>query len=148
MQLKDFFHWQQENNAWTRPFYIDADRYTDEDKLTFFSKDINRKQHIMEAATKGVWGIPELEDIFSNDRNENKPILMPPRKGHIAMMMAAGELNNAVITNKKGEKVLLKGQSRKITRDTKEVGRYVERDAYETKLHLLNLHTGQLEEVV
>ena len=62
------------------------------------------------------------------------------------MMMAAGALNNAYLITKQGA-FLVKGQSRKIKRVTREENKTTETDTLQTKMYMLNLRSGVMKEV-
>jgi hypothetical protein len=73
---------------------------------------------------------------------------MPLRKGHLALLIAAGMLNNVVL-RQGSERVLVKGRTTKalVPIETDDERTEVEREVIRTSVQVLDLHTGALEVV-
>jgi len=103
---------------------------------------------VLEAREKGCWR--KAWDLLNPpDPHAFRP-LMPLRKGHLALMMALGLLNNCVIEGG-GRRLLVRGRVRKEVveheeRDEKGV-KTIARDVLKTEVTALDLDTGELIEV-
>jgi predicted RNA methylase len=99
-----------------------------------------------EARRRGVWAQPGFaEQLWPPDERPVRP-LMPLRRGHLALLIAAGLLNNAVLHQ--GERrVLVKGRSRKelvrVESDDEQTDVRVE--VLRTSVTVLDLGTGAVE---
>ena len=103
---------------------------------------------VREAQEKGCWK-RAWDALSPADPQAFRP-LMPLRKGHLALMMASGLLNNCVIEGD-GRRLLVRGRVRKEVveydeRDSKGT-KHVERDIIKTEVTALDLDTGQLIEI-
>ena len=99
---------------------------------------------VAEARTKGSW------DLLSPSDPQSFRPLLPPRKGHVALMMAAGLLNNTAI-EVEGRRLLVRARVHKeVTRydeeDEKGV-KHIERDMIKTEVTALDLDTAELIDV-
>ena len=101
-----------------------------------------------EARQSGLWDDPALERaIWPQESPQAKP-LMPLRQGHIAMLTAAGFLDNLELTAPDGKRVLVKGKTYKefrITENTDE--KTVRQERMRTTIMTLDLDTGEFEEI-
>lgn len=73
---------------------------------------------------------------------------MPLRKGHLALLVAAGMLNNVALTHE-GHQVLVKGRTYKemVPVETDDEETEIEREVLGTSVTVLDLATGALEVV-
>lgn len=71
---------------------------------------------------------------------------MPLRRGHLALLIAAGLLNNVAL-QQGDRRVLVKGRTRKtfVLRASDDPDTVIEREVVETSIMVLNLDTGALE---
>jgi SAM-dependent methyltransferase len=103
---------------------------------------------VAEARTKGCWR--RAWDLLSPPDPQAFRPLLPPRKGHVALMIAAGLLNNIAI-EVEGRKLLMRGRVRKDTfkyEEEDEKGtKVIERDVIKTEVTALDLDTAELIEV-
>jgi len=103
---------------------------------------------VAEARARGCWG--RAWDLLNPpDPHAFRP-LMPLRKGHLALMMASGLLNNCVIEGG-GRRLLVRGRVRKEVVETEERDekgvKTIARDVLKTEVTTLDLDTGELIEV-
>ncbi len=116
--------------------------------VLFTSRTVDPIAAIQEARTKGLWANPRITDSFWPPKNSHTRPLMPLRRGHLAMLIAAGFLNNACLQDASGTRVLVKGQTTKervLAEETEETQIY--RDRLETTVTMLDLVTGQIQNV-
>jgi len=103
---------------------------------------------VTEARTKGCWR--RAWDLLSPpDPQAFRPPL-PLRKGHVALMMASGLLNNTVV-EAQGRRLLVRGRVRKevVSYDEEDDKgtKHIERDIIKTEVTALDLDTAELIEV-
>lgn len=115
--------------------------------FAFYSETVHPEETLSEIRTSGLYREGRVTDIlFPVSRPKIKP-LMPLRKGHLAMLISAGFLNNALLEHK-GRRLLIKGRCVKEqvrqeeVRDDSEV--VIERDVIKTTIKGLFLDTGKL----
>ncbi len=100
----------------------------------------------VEAQRRGVWAHPDLvERLWPAEAASVRP-LMPLRRGHLALLVAAGLLNNVTL-QQDGQRVLVKGRTTKVMQpvETEDTNVQVEREVLRTVVTLLDLATGQIE---
>ena len=105
-------------------------------------------QAAVEAERRGVWAQPQLaEQLWPPDERPVRP-LMPLRKGHLALLIAAGMLNNVVLSQS-GQRVLVKGRTYKelVPVEGGDDAMEVEREVLRTSVTVLDLSSGALEVV-
>jgi predicted RNA methylase len=101
-----------------------------------------------EARRRGVWAQPQLaEQLWPPEERPVRP-LMPLRRGHLALLVAAGMLNNVVVRHG-DRRVLVKGRVHKsfVPVETDDEQTEVEREVLRTSVLVLDLATGALEVV-
>ena len=115
--------------------------------FVFYSDEINPELVVSEIRLSGLFSEGRTHDLlFPKMQPAVKP-LMPLRKGHLAMLISAGYLNNALLEHK-GRKLLIKGRCIKEqikfeeTREDMEI--VIERDVIKTTIKGLFLDTGEL----
>jgi hypothetical protein len=101
-----------------------------------------------EARQHGLWTNPSVtERLWPAEEKPVRP-LMPLRRGHLAVLMAAGFLNNIVL-EANGRRLLVKGRTYKemveVTSDDPEI--QVEREFLRTSVMTLDLQTARFEAV-
>jgi hypothetical protein len=101
-----------------------------------------------EAREVGAWG-RAWDALTPVDTQAFRPLL-PLRKGHIALMMASGLLNNTVIEGK-GRRLLVRGRVSKATTTFEEEddrgAKTIERETLKTEITALDLDTAELIEI-
>lgn len=104
------------------------------------------RQAAKEAQGRGVWAQSGLiEQLWPSDEQAVRP-LMPLRRGHLALLVAAGLLNNCTLSQ--GEhRVLVKGRTYKelVQVDSDDEDVEVRREVIRTSIAVLDLGTGKLE---
>ncbi len=101
-----------------------------------------------EARELGAWG-RAWDALTPVDAQAFRPLL-PLRKGHIALMMASGLLNNTVIEGQ-GRRLLVRGHVSKVTTTFEEEDdkgkKTIERETLKTEITALDLDTAELMEI-
>jgi len=114
--------------------------------VRFGSLYFDPRQAAEEAWRRGAWAQPRLaEQLWPPDERPVRP-LMPLRRGHLALLIAAGLLDNVAL--RQGDRhVLVKGRTRKsfVPRASDDPDTVVEREVLETSIIVLDLDSGALE---
>jgi SAM-dependent methyltransferase len=116
--------------------------------VLFASLTFDPTQAAAEARRRGAWSQPEVtEQIWPPDERPTRP-LMPLRRGHLALLIAAGMLNNCVL-EEGDRRILVKGRTYKesVRIDSDDEDLEIQRDVLRTSVAVLDLATGQLEVV-
>jgi len=114
--------------------------------ILFASLFFDPEQAAEEARRRGAWTQPQLaEQLWPPDERPVRP-LMPLRSGHLALLIAAGMLNNVVL-HEGDQRVLVKGRTRKefVVMDSAAEDTVVEREVIQTSVMALDLTTGAME---
>ncbi|MFN8632928.1 MAG: DUF6094 domain-containing protein [Chloroflexota bacterium] len=101
-----------------------------------------------EARRRGAWIDPGLtEQLWPPDERPVRP-LMPLRRGHLALLVAAGMLNNYIL-DQDGRRVLVKGRTYKesVSIDSDDDAVEIQREVLRMSIAVLDLETGHLEVV-
>ena len=101
-----------------------------------------------EARRRGVWTQPAFaEQLWPPDERPVRP-LMPLRRGHLALLIAAGLLNNVVL-HQGGRRVLVKGRTRKelVRVESDDEHTEVQCEVLRTSVAVLDLASGAVEVV-
>lgn len=117
-------------------------------EVLFASLFFDPLQAAAEARRRGVWAQPQLtEQLWPADEHRVRP-LMPLRRGHLALLIAAGLLNNVVLRHA-SQRILVKGRTHKvmIPIETDDETTQVEREVLRTTVMTLDLSTGVLKAV-
>lgn len=116
--------------------------------VTFASQFVEPREAAVEARERGLWANPALvERLWPAEERTVRP-LMPLRRGHLAVMVAAGFLNNIVLDD--GARcVLVKGRVIKVSRpvESADPDVEVEREFLRTSVVMLDLKTGVFEQI-
>lgn len=117
--------------------------------ITFSSLFFDPREAALEARNHGLWSNPALMERIRPP--EEKPVrpLMPLRRGHLAVLITAGFLNNIVLEGH-GRRLLVKGRTYKesIEVDSDDPATKVERDVIRTSVVALDLDTAEFEVVL
>ena len=101
-----------------------------------------------EAAATGLWANPAFRDPLEPPKEERKRPLMPLRKGHVALLTAAGFLDNMVLESGDGPPILVKGRAYKekeLREDTEEKQVWLE--VMRTSITAMDLETGEIRQI-
>ncbi len=114
--------------------------------ILFGSLFFDPRQALAEAQRRGVWAQPQLaEQLWPIEERPVRP-LMPLRRGHLALLIAAGFLNNVLLCAG-DRRMLVKGRVHKelvpVESDDEDVA--IEREVLRTSVVVLDLSTGALE---
>ena len=111
-------------------------------EVLFSTRSMDPKVAVVEARQSGLWASPALRDrLWPQEAPSARP-LMPLRKGHLAMLIAAGFLNNLCLESD-GERLLVKGRTRKefvLAESDPETETY--REVLHTSVVALDLESG------
>ena len=105
-----------------------------------------------ELKSSPLWKEPALGLIAEEEqiRPAIQP-LMPPRKAHLAMLIAAGLINNQVL-EANGKRLLIKGTSKKVIdrfeEETEKGIKITERERIVTQINAFDLKTGEYLQIV
>ncbi|HMS73567.1 MAG TPA: DUF6094 domain-containing protein [Baekduia sp.] len=116
--------------------------------VVFASQFFEPKTAAAEACQRGLWSNTTLVERFWPA--EERPVrpLMPLRHGHLAVLIAAGFLDNVLIED--GSRcVLVKGRITKVSRpvESADPDVEVERELLRTSVVMLDLETGEFEDI-
>ena len=105
-----------------------------------------------ELRESSLWKEPAL-GLLEEDgqtRPASQP-LMPPRKAHLAMLIAAGLINNQIL-EANGKRLLIKGTSKKaidrFEEETEKGIKITERERIVTQINAFDLKTGEYLQIV
>jgi hypothetical protein len=116
--------------------------------ILFASLFFDPEQAAAEARRRGVWTNPEvIAQLWPSDERIVRP-LIPLRRGHLALLTAAGMLNNIVLAQA-DHTILVKGRVRKefVARESEDEEVEVSREVLRTSVTVLDLTTGAIEVV-
>lgn len=116
--------------------------------VVFASQFFEPETAAAEARQRGLWSNTTLVERFWPA--EERPVrpLMPLRRGHLAVLIAAGFLDNVLIED--GSRcVLVKGRITKVSRpvESADPDVEVERELLRTSVVMLDLETGEFEDI-
>jgi len=115
-------------------------------EILFATLAFDPHQAMQEARRHGVWSQPTFaEQLWPSDDRPVRP-LMPLRRGHLALLIAAGLLNNVVL-RQAGRRVLVKGRTYKVLVpiESDEPDTEVSCEVLRTSVVILDLDSGALE---
>ncbi len=120
--------------------------------ILFTRRDIEPADAILQARSQGLWNRREVQAaLWPDDPQEVQP-LMPLRKGHLAMLVAAGLLNNMVI-EQDGQRIIVKGKTSKNNTKVPNPGREdmpdeIWQERMKISITTLDLETGEFAELL
>jgi hypothetical protein len=116
--------------------------------ILFASMFIDPLEVAREARTHGLWVNPALvERLWPAEERPVRP-LMPLRRGHLAVLIAAGFLNN-ILLEADGQRLLVKGRTYKVAVpvDSEDPEVEIEREVLRTSIMALDLGSGRFETI-
>ncbi|HXH20628.1 MAG TPA: hypothetical protein VNN10_01270, partial [Dehalococcoidia bacterium] len=114
--------------------------------LLFASQFFDPEAAAREAREHGLWTSPALgERLWPTEERPVRP-LMPLRRGHLAVLIAAGFLNN-ILLEADGRRLLAKGRTYKelVPVESGDPEVEIEREVLRTSVVALHLRTGRFE---
>ena len=115
--------------------------------VLFATRTVDPVAAAAEARRSGLWASTEITDsLWPAKDNRTRP-LMPLRRGHMAMLVAAGFLDNLVLESE-GRRILVKGRTGKemvMVEDAPE--KEVHRERLVTTVVALDLEDGEIEDI-
>ncbi len=116
------------------------------------SSEITPEELAEELQKSPLWKEPALGLLEESDqRRPALQPLMPPRKAHLAMLIAAGLINNQVL-EANGRKLLIKGTAKKVIdrseEETEKGTKITERERIVTQINAFDLSTGEYLEIL
>ncbi len=137
-----------------QPETLRSQRYTEFTPATspsgdilFTTRTVDPVAAAAEARRSGLWANTEVTDSLWPAGDARTRPLMPLRLGHIAMLVAAGFLNNLVL-EAMGKRMLVKGRTSKemeLVEDSPE--KEVHRERLNTTVVALDLDTGEIADI-
>ncbi len=115
--------------------------------VLFTIRTVNPAQAAAEARKSGLWTSQAIQDSLWPSHTAKTQPLMPLRQGHMAMLVAAGFLDNLQLETS-GRRILVKGRTVKkmefVSADEKEE---IWQDRMYTTIRTLDLDTGVIQDV-
>lgn len=101
-----------------------------------------------EARARGAWANPQVREQLWPSKEQAALPLMPLRRGHLAMLVTAGFLNNMVLESE-DQRLLVKGRAYKemVEIPSEDEDTKVEREVVRTRVTTLDLNTGEVTDV-
>ena len=137
-----------------QPETLRSSRYTEFSPVTtprgdilFTTRTVDPVAAAVEARRSGLWTNTDITDALWPAGDSRTRPLMPLRRGHIAMLVAAGFLNNLVLEGD-GTRKLVKGRTSKemeLVEDSPE--KEVHREKLKTTVVALDLDDGLIEDI-
>ena len=115
--------------------------------ILFTTRTVDPIAAASEARRSGLWTSAEVTDSLWPARDNRTRPLMPLRRGHMAMLVAAGFLDNLVLESE-GRRILVKGKTSKemiLVEDSPE--KEVYRERLVTTVVSLDLGDGEIVEI-
>ena len=115
--------------------------------VLFATRSVDPLAAAAEARRSGLWTSPEITDTLWPAKDSRTRPLMPLRRGHMAMLVAAGFLDNLCLESD-GRRILVKGRTSKemaLVEITSEKETYRER--LKTTVVALDLDDGQITDI-
>ena len=115
--------------------------------ILFTTRTVDPVAAAVEARRSGLWANTDITDTLWPAGDSRTRPLMPLRRGHMAMLVAAGFLDNLVLEGD-GRRILVKGRTSKemvLVEDAPE--KEVHRDKLTTTVVALDLGDGRIEDI-
>ncbi len=115
--------------------------------VLFTTRTVDPVAAALEARRLGLWTSTEITDTLWPARDSRTRPLMPLRRGHMAMLVAAGFLDNLCL-EADGRRILVKGRTSKemvMVEDSPE--KEVHREKLKTTVVALDLRGGEITDI-
>ncbi len=136
---------RSQRNSYSNPEYTPAT--TPSGDVLFTTRTVDPVSAAAEARRSGLWASTEITDSLWPAKDSRTRPLMPLRRGHMAMLVAAGFLDNLVL-EADDRRILVKGRTSKdmvLVEDAPE--KEVHREKLTTTVVALDLDDGQIEDI-
>ena len=115
--------------------------------ILFATRTVDPVAAAAEARRTGLWASTEITDTLWPARDNRTRPLMPLRKGHMAMLVAAGFLDNLTL-EADGRRILVKGRtSKEMTLVEDSPQKEVHRERLKTTVVALDLDDGEITDI-
>ena len=115
--------------------------------VLFATRTVDPVAAAAEARRSGLWASTEITDTLWPAKDNRTRPLMPLRRGHMAMLVAAGFLDNLVLESD-GTRILVKGRtSKEMTLVEDSPQKEVHRERLKTTVVALDLDDGQIADI-
>ena len=131
----------------SRPYTDYSPETTPAGDILFTTRTVDPVAAAAEARRSGLWASTEITDSLWPARDNRTRPLMPLRRGHMAMLVAAGFLDNLCL-EADGRRILVKGRTSKemvMVEDSPE--KEVHREKLKTTVVALDLHGGEITDI-
>ena len=131
----------------SRPYTDYSPETTPSGDILFTTRTVDPVAAAAEARRSGLWASTEITDTLWPARDTRTRPLMPLRRGHMAMLVAAGFLDNLCL-EAEGRRILVKGRTSKemvMVEDSPE--KEVHREKLKTTVVALDLHGGEITDI-
>ena len=139
--------WGEPEEFGPRPYPVYDPPVVPAGDILFATRTVDPLAAVAEARKSGLWASREVRDsLWPADDRRTRP-LMPLRRGHLAMLVAAGFLDNLVL-EAGGRRVLVKGRTGKelvLVEETESAEVYRER--LRTTVVALDLDCGEIMDI-
>ena len=130
-----------------RPYPVYDPMVTPAGDVLFATRMVDPLAAVAEARKTGLWASQEVKDSLWPAEDRRTRPLMPLRRGHLAMLVAAGFLDNLVL-EADGQRILVKGRTTKemiLAEETENTEVYRER--LRTTVVALDLDGGEITDI-
>ena len=130
-----------------RPYPVYDPLVTPAGDILFATRTVDPLAAVAEARKMGLWASQEVRDSLWPAEDRRTRPLMPLRRGHLAMLVAAGFLDNLVL-EADGQRILVKGRTTKelvLAEETENTEVYRER--LKTTVVALDLDGGEITDI-
>ena len=131
----------------SRPYTDYSPETTPSGDILFTTRTVDPVAAAAEARRSGLWASTEITDTLWPARDTRTRPLMPLRRGHMAMLVAAGFLDNLCL-EAEGRRILVKGRTSKemvMVEDSPE--KEVHREKLKTTVVALDLNGGEITDI-
>ena len=131
----------------SNPYPLYSASSTPAGDILFATRTVDPVAAAAEARRSGLWTSTEITDTLWPAKDNRTRPLMPLRRGHMAMLVAAGFLDNLCL-EAGGRRILVKGRTSKemaLVEDSPE--KEVHRERLRTTVVALDLHGGEITDI-
>ena len=130
-----------------RPYPVYDPPVVNAGDILFATRTVDPLAAVAEARKSGLWSSQEVRDSLWPAQDQRTRPLMPLRRGHMAMLVAAGFLDN-LVPEAEGRRILVKGRTTKelvLAEETENTEVYRER--LKTTVVALDLDDGVITDI-